>query len=145
MCAEKNNSKPGLLWSVMANRCPRCRKGGLFTSSNPYDLKTTMRMPEHCPVCGQRYELQTGFYFGTGYVSYGLSVLLIGAIFIAWALTVGLSYKDNSISWCLGVSAATTLILQPVLQRLSRSIWIAFFVRYDKNWKNSFGGSEIFV
>ncbi|HTN45733.1 MAG TPA: DUF983 domain-containing protein [Flavipsychrobacter sp.] len=144
MCAEKNDIPSPLLWSVVTNRCPRCRKGKLFTSNIPYDLRTTMQMPQHCPVCGQRYELQTGFYFGTGYVSYGLSVLLIGMIFIAWALTLGLSYEDHSIFWCLGVSAITSLLLQPVLQRLARSIWIACFVRYDDNWQNSYGSSEIF-
>jgi hypothetical protein len=96
-----------------------------------------MRMPERCPVCGQKYELQTGFYFGTGYVSYGLSVTLIGAVFVIWALVFGLSYKDNSILWCLAVSAAITLMLQPLLQRLARSIWIAFFVRYDRDWQHS--------
>jgi uncharacterized protein (DUF983 family) len=144
MCAENNGSKPSLVWSVMTNRCPRCRRGRLFSNKNPYDFRTTMRMPEHCPVCGQRYELETGFYFGTGYVSYGLSVTLIGVVFIVWALTLGLSYRDNSILWCMGVAAAMTLILQPVLQRMARSIWIAFFVRYDKNWQNRFGSNEVF-
>ncbi|RYD56479.1 MAG: DUF983 domain-containing protein [Sphingobacteriales bacterium] len=137
MCAKITGSEPGLVYSVLTNKCPRCRQGNLFTNPNPYNFKITMRMPEHCPVCGQQYELQTGFFFGTGYVSYGLSVALIGFIFIAWTLTVGLSYKDNSIFWCLGVAAATTLLLQPVLQRLSRSIWIAFFVRYDSTFVNS--------
>ncbi|WP_276131840.1 DUF983 domain-containing protein [Polluticoccus soli] len=135
MCAEKKEKKSGLLWSVLTNKCPRCRKGNLFTGSNPYHIKTTMRMPEHCPECGQRFELQTGFYFGTGYVSYGLSVMLLAAIFIGWALTLGLSFRDNSIFWCLGVSIAALLALQPVLQRMARSIWIAFFVRHDEHWQ----------
>jgi hypothetical protein len=38
--------------------------------------KTTMRMPENCPVCEQKFDLQTGFYFGTGYVSYGLTIFI---------------------------------------------------------------------
>lgn len=144
MCAKITGSKPGLIWSVLSNKCPRCREGRLFTSSNPYRFKTTMRMPEHCPICGQRYELQTGFYFGTGYVSYGLSVTLLGFIFIAWALTIGLSFRDNSIFWCLGTGIVTLLLLQPVLQRLARSVWIAFFVRYDKNWRLVKGYNEVF-
>lgn len=135
MRAAKRPSRVSLIHSVLANRCPHCRQGQLFTHKNPYDFRTTMRMPERCPVCAQQYELQTGFYFGTGYVSYGLSVLLIGLVFILWAITAGLSYKDYSIFWCLGVAASVTVLLQPVLQRLSRSIWIAFFVRYDKNWE----------
>jgi uncharacterized protein (DUF983 family) len=132
MCAGKADKTPGLLTSVLTNKCPKCRQGNLFTDPNPYKFRTTMRMPEHCPVCGQRYELQTGFYFGTGYVSYGLSLGIVAMIFIGWALTLGLSLMDNSIFICLGVSIAILLALQPVLQRLARSIWIACFVRYDK-------------
>jgi uncharacterized protein (DUF983 family) len=144
MCAEKTTTKPGLLWAVANNRCPRCRRGKLFTSNNPYNFKTTMRMPENCPVCGQRYELQTGFYFGTGFVSYGLSVALLAIIFVAWALTLGLSLNDNSAYWCLGTAIVILLVFQPVLQRLARSIWIAFFVGYDKNWQLRKGSSELF-
>jgi uncharacterized protein (DUF983 family) len=135
MCAERSGSKPGLLVSVITNRCPRCRKGKLFSSPNPYNFKTTMKMPEHCAVCGQRFELEPGFYFGTGYVSYGLSIMVLAMVFIGWALTIGLSYRDNSVFWCLGVSTAILLVIQPMLQRLARSIWIAFFVKYDGDWR----------
>ncbi len=134
MCATSKKAKPSLIGSVLLNKCPRCREGRLFTSRNPYNLSTTMRMPEKCAVCGQQFELETGFYFGTGYVSYGLAVMLTVAIFVTWALTIGLSYKDNSIFWCLGINAALLVLLQPAIQRLSRSIWIAFFVPYDGHW-----------
>lgn len=93
-----------------------------------------MRMPEFCPVCGQPFELQTGFYFGTGFVSYGLSVALLAIGFITWYFTIGMSIRDgdNRLYWCLGMNAAMLIILQPLLQRLARSIWIAFFVPYEK-------------
>lgn len=136
MCATKTK-KRGLLTSVLTNRCPRCREGKLFTDPNPYHLKTTMRMPERCPVCGQPYELETGFYFGTGYVSYGISIFLTAVFFVIWFFTLGISIKDNSIFWWLGVNSALLIILQPVLQRWSRSIWIACFVRYDRNWQSN--------
>jgi hypothetical protein len=102
-----------------------------------------MKMPEHCPVCGQRFELEPGFYFGTGYVSYGLSIMVLAMVFIGWALTIGLSYRDNSVFWCLGVSTAILLVIQPMLQRLARSIWIAFFVKYDGDWSVRKGNSEL--
>jgi hypothetical protein len=104
-----------------------------------------MHMPDNCPVCGQRYELQTGFYFGTGFVSYGISVFLLGVVFVLWAVIKGLSYKDNSIFWCLGIGIVTLLLLQPMLQRSARSIWIACFVKYDKDWRLHKGSSEIFA
>lgn len=128
---EHTDARPNLLWSVFACKCPRCREGRLFTYPNPYDLKNTMKMPECCPVCGQRYELHTGFYFGTGYVSYGLAIVFTLATLILWWLTVGLSVNDSRIFWWLGANAALLILLQPLLQRLARSIWIHTFVRYD--------------
>ena len=136
MCAEHQTmGHRSLIGSVLSNRCPRCREGRLFTSRNPYDLRTTMRMPEHCTVCGQAFELQTGFYFGTGYVSYFLSVLFILITAVIWYFTIGFSFNDNRLYWYLGFVSAFLLVTQPVQQRLCRSIWIAFFVRYDKAWR----------
>jgi hypothetical protein len=93
-------------------------------------------MPDECAVCGQKFELQTGFYFGTGFVSYGITILLSVLTFILWWLTIGMGIYDNRIWWWLGANAAFLILLQPPIQRLSRSIWIALFVPYDKDWKN---------
>ena len=125
-----------LIGTVLSNRCPRCREGKLFANRNAYDLRATVRMPEHCPVCGQPFELQTGFYFGTGYVSYFLSVAFILLSAAIWFFTIGFSFNDNRLYWYLGIMTTILLLTQPLQQRLSRSIWIAFFVRYNKHWYN---------
>ena len=132
MCTKSKNAGHSLVGSVLTNCCPRCREGKLFTNPNPYDLRTTMRMPEKCAVCGQPFELQTGFYFGTGYVSYGLSVFACAISFLLWFFTIGIALDDNRLFYWLGINSGLLLILQPLLQRLSRSIWIAFFVKYDQ-------------
>lgn len=88
-------------------------------------------------MCSQRFELHPGFYFGTGYVSYGLSLMIIILCFVLYALIIGLSIEDNSIYWALGISTAVLFLLQPVLQRMARSIWIAIFVHYDPDWKTN--------
>ena len=75
-----------------------------------------MKMPKQCPVCGQKTELEEGFYFGTGYVSYGLAVAFTGIFFVLWWLTLGISIYDNSIFWWLGFNTSLLLVLQPVLQ-----------------------------
>jgi hypothetical protein len=95
----------------------------------------TMQMPDECPVCGQKFDLQTGFYFGTGFVSYGMTVLFSGLTFVLWWFTIGMGLHDNRIWWWLGANAALLVLLQPVIQRQARSIWIACFVPYDKNWQ----------
>jgi uncharacterized protein (DUF983 family) len=130
MCASNIKPSSNILFSVLSNKCPNCRRGKLFTESNPYNFKKMMDMPEHCSVCGQAFELETGFYFGTGYVSYGLSVAFIAGCFIIWFFTLGISIKDNSIFWWLGSTILLLLLIQPLLQRLSRSLWIAFFVPF---------------
>lgn len=104
----------------------------MFSQPNIFPLKGMMDMPEHCTVCGQKLELEVGFYYGTGYVSYALTVALIGALFVAYWLTLGLSYKDNSIFYALGISVGVVLLLQPWLMRISRVLYLWMFVKYGK-------------
>jgi hypothetical protein len=51
--------------------------------------------------------------------------------FIVWVLTVGVSFKDDRVFWWMGINIVVTILIQPLLMRLSRSIWIAFFVKYE--------------
>lgn len=133
MCAQHaTTSKPNIVWSVLNNKCPRCRQGDLFTSKNPYRLSRITSMPENCAVCGQPTEVELGFYYGTGFVSYALSILFSIVSILTWALTIGISFRDNRIFWWLGINIVLTILIQPLLMRLSRSIWIAFFVKYDE-------------
>ncbi len=131
MCAKPKSAGRGYLLSVLTNKCPRCRKGNLFFYSNPYRLDAIVKMNENCPVCGQPTELETGFYFGTGYVSYALAIALSVASCIAWWVIIGFSLKDHRFFYWMGFNAVLLVGLQPVLMRLSRSIWISWFVKYD--------------
>jgi uncharacterized protein (DUF983 family) len=134
--AEGKN-EPGYLISVLDNRCPRCRTGKIFTSRQPYRLKTTLKMNEHCPVCGQRTEIEVGFYYGTAYVSYAITVAFSVTTFIAWWVLIGFSLDDNRVFWWIGINAVLMVVLQPLLMRLSRSLWLSWFVKYDRNWKTN--------
>ena len=110
----------------------------MFTHSNPYHklgLKHIFDMPEHCPVCHQKYDMEPGFWYGTGYVSYALAVAVSVASFIAWWVFVGISVNDNRVLWWLAVNAVLLVGLQPWMMRMSRVIYIRIFVRYDPNYK----------
>lgn len=132
---DKKKAPPYLL-SVLTNKCPRCRQGNLFTHKSAYsNLKNNVKMNDHCSVCGQPTEIEVGFYYGTGYVSYALTVAFSVATFIAWWVLIGISLDDNSIFWWLGINSVTMIALQPLLMRLSRSLWLSWFVKYDKDWK----------
>jgi len=93
-----------------------------------------MRMHEKCTVCQQPFELETGFYFGAGYVSYALSVALSVATLVAWAVFIGLSIHDNRWLYWLAFNAVVLICMQPVLMRMARSVWLSFFVKYDRKW-----------
>ena len=89
-------------------------------------------MPDRCTVCGQKMELEVGFYYGTGYVSYGLSVGLFFFNLIWYWLIFGISYKDNSVFYYLITSITIVVLLQPWLMRISRVLYLYMFVKYDK-------------
>jgi hypothetical protein len=127
----------GYLPSVLGCRCPRCREGKLFTNHVSVSLKKNMAMNKNCPVCGQPTEIEVGFYYGTSYVSYMLTVALSVATLVAWWVIIGLSTTDNRFFYWLGFNAVLLVVLQPWLMRLSRSLWISWFVRYDRNWQHN--------
>ena len=93
-------------------------------------------MNDRCPACGQRMEIEPGFYYGTGYVSYVITVAFSVATFVAWWLLIGFSLEDNRIYWWMGINAVLMLVLQPWFMRLSRAVWLSFFVKYDPDWKS---------
>lgn len=94
-------------------------------------------MNERCPVCGQRTEIEVGFYYGTGYASYALALILSGITFFAWWLFIGFSFNDNRFIWWLFVNAIVLIISQPWVMRVSRSLWISLFIHYNPIWKDS--------
>jgi len=94
-------------------------------------------MNEFCPVCGQPTEIETGFYYGTGYVSYALTVGFSIATFILWWVIIGFSLDDTRFFWWIGTNSVVMIAMQPLFMRLSRSLWLSWFVKYDPDWKTN--------
>ncbi len=134
MSTLKEDSKPGFILSLFQNKCTRCRRGKLYKHGNVYNLKNFMVMNEKCPVCGQPLDMEPGFYYGTNMVSYTLAVLFSALTFILWWLTIGYSLNDSRFFWWIGINAILLVLLQPPLMRLSRTVWLSFFVPYSSNW-----------
>jgi uncharacterized protein (DUF983 family) len=116
--------------NILQQKCPRCQKGKMFTHKW-YQLSHITDMPTNCPVCGQKTELEVGFYYGTGYVSYALTVGFLVSVFVAWKIMFGLSFSDNSIFWFLGVSIGMLVLLQPWFMRIARVLWLSWFYHKD--------------
>jgi len=136
--STKQNKAATYLSAIIQHKCPRCRTGNIFESHNPYALREGkyMKMHQHCPVCDQPTEIEVGFYYGTGYVSYALCVAFTVMFFGLWYLLFGFNIYDNRIFWCMGADIAMLVMLQPVLMRTSRVIWLSWFVGYHPNWRS---------
>ena len=109
----------------------------MFTVSNPWKLKSTLKMPTHCPECSQLFELEVGFWYGTAYISYAVTVIFCVLSFTLWFLTIGFSLSDNRFFWWLGINGCLLVVLQPWFMRLSRVMYLYFFVSYNENYKNT--------
>ncbi len=129
-----NSSNPGFL-TIFKCKCPRCREGDMFQEKNPYNLKSFMKMNENCPVCKQHFELEVGFYYGSAYVSYALTVVLSAITFVVWWLIIGFSLDDNRVFYWLLTNSILLILIQPYLMRFARALWLSFFVGYDKHWR----------
>lgn len=134
MSAKNIHGKPNMILSLLRCKCTRCRRGDMFQTSNPYKLKSFMKMNERCPVCGQPLDMEPGFYYGTNMISYGLAVIISVISFFAWWIIIGFSLQDSRFFWWIGFNAVLLLVLQPPLMRLSRAVWLSFFVRYSPRW-----------
>lgn len=116
-------------------KCPRCRTGKLYKRGISFNFKKTMEMNPRCPVCGQPTEVEVGFYYGTGYVSYALGIAISVASLIAWWTIIGLSLDDNRFFYWIAFNGLLLVVLMPWLMRLARSFWISWFVKYDQHWR----------
>ena len=133
----EQGQRHGFWGSLLRQKCPHCRQGNMFKDENPYHLKRLFSMNEKCTVCGQKTELEPGFYYGTAYVSYALTVAFSATTFVAWWVLIGLSAHDNRVFWWMGINGFLMILLQPYFMRLSRSLWLSFFVRYDGHWREN--------
>lgn len=120
--------------AMLAQKCPRCHTGPLFTHS-AWHLSRFTEMPEACPVCGQRYEVEPGFFWGAMYISFAFST----AIMLVVGFSVYYLLHDPD-TWvyivCVAVAA---LLLMPLSLRYSRTLLIYLFagIRYNPHYPAS--------
>jgi uncharacterized protein (DUF983 family) len=112
--------------ALLSFKCPKCHEGALFTDANPFHLKNITKMPEYCACCGQRLELEPGFYIGAMYVSYAISVALFLTNFFVLHIFLGIPSF-----WFLAFNTFILLILWPVIFRYARTFYLYMFVGFD--------------
>lgn len=120
------------VYSVINNKCPKCHEGDMFIYKNAYDIKNMDKMPDNCPVCGQKYHLEPMFYTGAMYGSYAISIAITVATFVAIY-----TFYDMPL-WGFVLTSTTVLLATlPLTFRWARSLWINFFVHYDPHYNNN--------
>ncbi|MFI5149554.1 MAG: DUF983 domain-containing protein [Bacteroidia bacterium] len=120
-----------ILYSVLNQKCPKCHQGNMFVGKNPYDPGMIYKMPDACPVCGQSNLPEVGFWWGSMYISYGITVgLSIVCVLFFWLV---LGWSDWAV---LGGNAAVMILLLPPVFRYSRAIWFNMFVRFDPKYSS---------
>lgn len=82
-------------------------------------------MYENCSHCGQKYEIEPGFWIGALWTSYPIVVL----IEIPFLFTAILS-ESISVPLTFGMMIVAFGIFFPLMVRLGRSIWAHVFIKY---------------
>jgi uncharacterized protein (DUF983 family) len=113
------------LYSILHFKCPKCHEGDLYPTSLT-SLRKTFKMNDQCDHCGQAFELEPGFYWGSMYVAYALSS---GFLLFGFALIFFLF--GTSIITTFFIVFGVLILLYGLVFRLARSIWINIYVNYD--------------
>jgi uncharacterized protein (DUF983 family) len=95
-------------------RCPKCRQGPVFQGS--------MTMNEICPVCGLKFAREPGYFLGAMYISYPLSVIVLGL----GMLLVHLLWAGLRLEFVTLVALLLYFPFVPLVFRYSRVLWIYF-------------------
>lgn len=120
--------KGNKLYSILFGKCPRCHQESMYQEKNPYKLKSTLALNENCSSCGLKYHIEPSFFYGSMYVSYA-----VGIAFTVPPFIVSHFLLQAPLLTTFFIITGTLIICMPIIARLSRNIWINFFVNYDKS------------
>jgi uncharacterized protein (DUF983 family) len=121
-------NKSSWFYAIGLLKCPRCHEGDMFLTPT-FSFKKPFDMHENCPHCQQRYTLETGFYYGAMFVSYGITAFLIFGMFGVFKFLLGL---DVVTSFVIATIVIFALFVWQF--RVSRTIWLSMFVKYNKKF-----------
>ncbi|GAA4893192.1 DUF983 domain-containing protein [Flaviramulus aquimarinus] len=116
------------LYSILTSSCPKCHEESMFKNKNPYILSEALSMNENCSNCKTKYKIEPSFFYGSMYVSYP-----VGIAFATAAFVISYFLFEASLHVVFISIVATLIVCMPIILRLSRNIWINFFMSYDKS------------
>lgn len=116
------------LYSILTGTCPKCQQESMYKTKNPYYLPDVLKINEECSHCHTKYRIEPSFFYGSMYVSYAVGIAFGVAAFVISYLFLGSTLKTAFIA-----IVVTLVVFYPIIMRLSRNIWINFFISYDEN------------
>ena len=118
--------------AVVQCKCPRCRKGNIF-SGKMYSLSFKGQITnEYCPHCHLRFEREPGFFYVSMFVSYAMNVAEMISVGVA-SYVFGLPLVYESLWYYVGILLFAVLIFSPFNYRYSRVVllhWLTPGLRY---------------
>jgi uncharacterized protein (DUF983 family) len=105
-------------------RCPTCGEGPLF--------RGWFRMHDACSGCGASFRRESGFYLGSIYINYGVTVIVTGALYALLVLIGGTSH-ETALTVCLVVAVAFPVLFF----RHARSLLLALDGTVNQNQQQS--------
>ena len=119
--------KGNKLYSIFTGACPKCHKESMYINKNAFNYSETLKMHERCSHCNTKYKIEPSFFYGSMYVSYAVGIIFA---FVAFLISYGIFDSGRDLAF---LSIILTLVVcLPIILRLSRNIWINFFMHYDK-------------
>lgn len=98
----------------------------MYKDKNPYNMLNIFKMYERCSHCNTKYKIEPSFFFGAMYVSYGVGIAFAVAAFVISFLIIKASLTTTFIAIVI-----TLIVFMPFIIRVSRNIWINFFIHYE--------------
>ena len=115
-----------VLFNILREKCPKCEEGKVFSEKGNIFLLRLPKMNATCSHCQHKFEKEPGYFFGSMFVSYAVTVaemilfFLIANQFIASYLTI------------VVLIGLLSIIMSTFNFRFSRMIWIYMLDGKDK-------------
>jgi uncharacterized protein (DUF983 family) len=112
MAAEAKRPTRSRWRAILGQRCPRCLEGKIYAG--------VLRMNENCPACGHHFQREPGYFLGAMYVSYPLSIVVIGLSLLA----ITWLWPDLRLEWAVFLTIPVLVVFVPAIVRWSRVLWM---------------------
>ncbi len=130
-----NKYEPNKGLAVFKAKCPQCQSGKMFKKS-VFKLNGFTDMFDNCEVCKLHFEIEPGFFWGSMYVSYGITTGMMLVIGVLVYIISG--HEARFWGYIIPIFLAMFSSI-PFTYRYSRVLMLYFFspVRFNKDLVNN--------